>query len=232
MGSPPAQDQTVSLDDLYTALGVVTAEVTHEVTHTLAFLQQLAECDISHDQEGVAFARKEIARIQRLLSNLRRFKLIAPQVEMVGLINVLDQALAKIKRPTTSRLLIDHEAIPTSLTVRGDPNFITRALQNLLEHALHSAGPDGEFGLRAVPPIERGKTAVLVVWDNGPLNSTSTRTTLFLPWASASDTDHPLRMAIAHGLIRGLGWSLDYERVTDRNEYRITVPATDLGAAR
>ena len=225
MENPRANIQKVELDDLYTALSAVTGEVIHEVAHTLSYLRMLMNLPqgtASVDQEEKTFAGLEIARLERLLGNLRPFKPPVPQRESVRLINVAQQVLEDIQNDRLPTAEVD---VPSGLTVRGDSGFIAHAFRNLLAHAAAAAGLHGTYGINAaLHKTDKGERVRLRIWDSGPPIPPESRRSVFLPWVTSGE-GHPLRLAIAYSLARSLGWSLVYERTADRNEYRMELPA-------
>ncbi len=66
------------------ALHSISAEVLHEIVHTLNFLRYLVEQDgnAALAPEALGFARNEIARLERLVGNLRQLKL--PPAQRIG----------------------------------------------------------------------------------------------------------------------------------------------------
>ena len=228
MSNPNASNQMVALDDLYTALSAVSSEVSHEIAHTLLFLRQLANLakgGAGAAEEFISFAEQEIARLERLLGNLRRFKGSVPRRGFVQLLEIVQAILVSLTGDVDGapRSEVD---VPSALTISEDPALVAQALRNLLEHARDTAGTSGAFGIRAVVPQATGSGALsLQVWDSGPEVPTAARSSLFLPW-HARENNHPLRLAIVRSLVRGFGWSLTYKRIADCNEYHISVPKT------
>ena len=226
MSSPNDHTQTVALDDLYTALSAVSAEVIHEIAHTLLFLRQLANLargSTGAVQEVMTFAGQEIARLERLLGNLRRFKGSASQPGSVRLLAVVQpiQVSLACAPDGSPRCEVD---VPSTLTLSEDPALVAQALRNLLEHARDMAGAGGAFGIRAAvsQAVESGALS-LQVWDSGPEVPAAARSSLLLPWQTR-ENNHPLRLAIVRSLVRGIGWSLTYKRSGDCNEYHLSVP--------
>jgi K+-sensing histidine kinase KdpD len=227
--------QMVAVDDLYAALGLVTGEAVHEVTHTLLFLRQLvssSQAGAGPTHEVMAFAGQEIARLERLLGNLRLFKPPVPKHEAIQLLDVVQRILTELRSPPHAA---DHHSevdVSSSLTVLTDSQFLTRALSNLLEHARGAAGPGGAYGIRSATAQPEGSGDVcLQIWDSGPEVPAAARKSIFLPWKVRGD-DHPLRLAMARHLLRCMGWSLRYQRTAHRNEYLITVPETAIEVLR
>lgn len=236
MSAPNTGQPRVPLADLYTALSAVTGEIVHEVNHTLLFLRQLvslASAGISSTQEDKDFAENEIARLERLLGNLRTFKPAVPQPEVVQVLDVVQQALAALstryKVPPT--LAVD---VPPGLKVFADKRMLLRALNNVLEHVHCSAIQNEAVGVRVVIEKNEPRTEVsLQIWDSGPELALVDRKAIFLPWKlSSRDYDHPLRLTIAHRLFRGLGWSLTYNRTVNHNEYSVLIPAAAIVVLR
>lgn len=226
MSSPNDRTQTVALDDLYTALSAVSAEVIHEIAHTLLFLRQLAKLaqgSTGATQEVITFAGQEIARLERLLGNLRRFKGSASQRGSVRLLAVVQPIQISLAGASdgSPRCEVD---VPATLTISEDPTLVAQALRNLLEHARDMAGAGGAFGVRASISEAGARDALsLQIWDSGPEVPAAARSSLFLPWQTR-EGDHPLRLAIARSLVRGFGWSLTYKRSAGCNEYHLSVP--------
>lgn len=229
MSNPSTPKQMVSLDDLYAALSAVTGEVIHEIAHTLLFLRQLTSPSpgsATTAQETATFAEQEIARLERLLGNLRQFKLTVPQRQPVRVVDVVKPILASLDSEPTEGSPRGSVDVPPSLAVNEDPEFLAQALRNFLEHAREAAGPAGAFGLRAsVARADGTNTVRLQIWDSGPEVPAAARTSLFVPWKPRKN-NHSLRLAIARCVFRAMGWSVSYKRVEGRNEYSLIAPET------
>ena len=201
----------VAVDDLYAALSLVTGEAVHEVTHTLLFLRHLvksSQLGAAPAQEVIAFAGQEIARLERLLGNLRLFKPPVPKHEAIQLLDVVQRILTNLSSPPRAAERHSEANVSSSLTVFTDSTFLTQALSNLLEHARDAAGPGGAFGMRsAMAQTEGSGDVCLQVWDSGPDVPAAARKSIFLPWKVRGD-DHPLRLSMARHLLRCMGWSL------------------------
>lgn len=234
MSYQKADEPRVPLEDLYTALSVVTGEVMHEVTHTLLFLRQFvnpAAAGVSLSQDAMVFAEQEIARLERLLVSLRMFKPSVPQKETLRILDVVQQALSSVS--TTYRFLSAYEVdVPPDLKVLADEGMLLRALDNVLEYVSGSARPSETFGIRVVlGKNEPGSGVTLQIWHSGSADPRIDQKAIFLPWKQR-DYDHPMRLPIAHRLFRGLGWSLTYNRTANHDEYSILIPAAAVVVPR
>ena len=158
--SPP--DISSSACGIRAALGVVSAEVTHEIAHTLNFLrifsEQTPDLRLSHE-EMVGFARQEVMRLQELIGHLRRVRLRMFKREPLNVHAVLAQVLSSLEELRARQGMQVDMAVPQNLMLTGDAMQLSHALCLLIEHALLTAPTDSMLHIRADRSADARKPA-------------------------------------------------------------------------
>lgn len=226
--SPP--ETSSSACGIRAALGVVSAEFTHEIAHTLNFLrvfvEQTPDLRLSHE-EMVGFARQEVTRLRELIGHLRRIRLRMFKREPLNVHGVLAQVLASLEELRERQGMQVDMAVPQDLMLIGDDLQLSHALCLLIEHALLTAPADSTLHIRVTRGVDTRKTAwELTLKDCGPDLSNSA-SGVFDPWGLPGDDVHPLRFGVVHRVIRSLGWDIAYARTDDCNEFVIKIPPED-----
>ena len=213
------------------ALDLISSEASHELVHALNYLRFLVR---SHQRSGVSaelvgYATPEIERLEQLLSHLHRFKLPALQLKNVALAELLAQSLSPVRAACTQAQVALCIEVPTHLSAYVDAAALSSALRYLLKHALENSHPGSCITVRAAADTSPYGGLQLEVVDGGPPLQDSTPTALFDVWDIGAAEDQVSRRVFAQRLIRNLGGSLTFERVSCSNVFRITLPTAPGG---
>lgn len=212
-------------DEKRLALGLLSAEISHEVTYPLNFFRHLlrqSERGRPLGAEDVEIGREELARLERMLASLRRLSLPTLRMEPVPVLPRLRRALDLLRDELHDKRLDTTVELPPDLTLHAEPDAMVQLFANLLRNAAQAAEPGGTLGVRT---WEEGDTRVLEVWDSGPGIPEALRDTLFDPWVTTHKEGSGLGLAITQRIVRGFGWSISVHREEGRTCFRIHTPA-------
>ena len=222
------------------AASMLSAEVSHELAKTLAFLRCLVEPDQPSDAaeaEAYAaevgdFAGKEAARIERVLNLLRRFKLGPPALAEVALVEIFETIVARLTEAPASRGIAIVVDVPAQIRLRVDVMWLKDALVRLVRHAVENAPAPSSVTIRAAEALISAEHSVLIeIQDKGPALSGSKSAQLFDLWETSSLDSPAFHRAAAYRLLRQLGGTIDYQRSDTSNVFQISLP-TGLGESR
>ncbi len=145
--------------------------IAHELRAPLTRVQiatELLERKPDRSAENVERIRYEVARLESLASqvlSLARAEQVLDHDDVTALIDVTDQIANDAEFEATSRkvrLRYDHPA--ESLDVRGNPDAIGSAVENVVRNAIQHTPAGGEVVLT----IEGGSPCRITVIDTGP----------------------------------------------------------------
>ncbi len=195
------------------AIGQLAAQVAHEVRNPLAgihgALQILRRRLAPGPEENEVFAaiQDEIARLDRLVTDLMRFGRPAPprleKVELAAWIRDWRQRMEREAAQRSARIELEElQATP----VRIDPVLFETVLRNLFENALEAV-PEG---CRLRVRLDReGDHARLVLQDNGPGIPAQDRERVLQPFYTTKARGSGLGLAICLRHLRDMGGDLD-----------------------
>lgn len=208
--------------DVAVALSLLSGEVLHEVTHTLNFLRLFLQEPVSDaDGEISRFAKAELERMQRMIGHLRRLKLPTPQLADVALSDLVRQSIEQVRASVAQGTLSIDAHIPADVVVRTDAECLRSAFRNLLLDALDRSPAKASILITA--DASGQQPLQLEFFDEG--EALPTRDVAALDgWSAGLPTSSAFRRALAHRLLRHLGWSMNCERRAQRNVIRLTAP--------
>ncbi len=198
------------------------AEVAHELAAARLFLKDL----VAHaplEQTDQEIGREEVARLERLLSRLRRLRRAEePRVEL-PLLLMVQRALARVPQLQRKRLQL-RVNVPAQTGVRAGPQELEMLLVSLLRSAVASAPRGGSVAVR-VQPWAQG--LLLDVEDDGPGLPGPLGDPGFQPLELLGHGGSGLDLLVAMGVARGHGWRLGWLREQGRTVLRLEVPMDD-----
>lgn len=194
-------------------IGSLAAQVAHEVRNPLAGIHgalQILQRRLKpgpEEQEVFRAIQDEIARLDRLVTDLMRFGRPAPpRMEVVELGAWLREWQQRMQAEAERRgACIEVEAMP-EMAVRLDPVLFETVLRNLLENALEAVPQGCRLRLSLT---REGAHARLVVQDNGPGIPEEDRERVLQPFYTTRARGSGLGLAICLRHLRDMGGDLD-----------------------
>ncbi len=213
-------------DEKRLALGLLGAEISHEIRYPLNFFRFLLKRGAGGeplDPQDIEIGREEVERLERMLETLRRVKLPEGQLAMVSLHGPLHRALDLLQEAVCEQRLRVSIEVTEGLTVLADPDSLLQLLANLLRNAAQAAGIDGSIGVR--DRVQSGGV-LLEVWDSGPGIPENIAACLFDPWVTMHQGGSGLGLGLAISLriARSFGWGLTFHRESEQTCFRIQIP--------
>lgn len=213
-------------DDKRLTLGVIGAELSHEIAHPLQFFRGLVRRGAKRalDAEDVAIGEEEIERMDRMLSSLRRLEPPARNDTSVALAEPVARARVLVREAVRERELREHVELPDGCSVVADRDGVVQVFANLLRNAVQAAHRGGNVGVRG--RLTDDGALRIDVWDDGPGVPPALVETLFHRWVTsrAEDGGSGLGLSVAQNLVTAFGWQIEYAREDGRTCFRITVP--------
>lgn len=206
------------------ALASVGAELSHEIAYPLSFLRFV----LRKTERGTALSPREsdaclaeIARLQRMLGELRRLKLPALHTQPLSLQPVVRSAVELVQELLAERQLRLHD-LRGEHRLRADPDGLLQVLANLLRNAAQAAPIGGEIGVGA---RREGGGLAVEVWDSGPGIPDAVKDTLYNPWVSTREDGAGMGLSITQRIVRAHGFRIENERRAERTVFIVHVPA-------
>jgi signal transduction histidine kinase len=219
-------------DDKRLALGMLGAEISHEIAYPLNFLRYLlreGHEDRSLDGRDLEAGREEIGRLERMFATLHKLKVPEPNLEPVLVLPRVRRAVDLIRGLVEENRIEVGIDVPPDLNVRAEPDRLVQIFANLLRNAAQAVPSGGAIGIRARPDGDGGVS--LEVWDEGPGVSADLAPEIFNPFVSGRAGGVGLGLAVTLRLVRGFGWNIGVRREGERTVFGVEVPgALPLGA--
>jgi signal transduction histidine kinase len=187
-------------------------DVSHELRSPLARLQAaigLAHQNPEKIQPSLERIERESVRMDRLVGELLTLSRLEatttlPANDMVDLVEMVDQIADDARFEAGAR--IDVHA-PTPLTVRGAPDLLWSAVENIVRNAVKHGGADGKVDVELHPDDAQVQVEVL---DRGPGIAEEHLGDVFEPFFRSNPTrnnvdGHGLGMAIAKRVVETHG---------------------------
>jgi two-component system sensor histidine kinase CpxA len=146
------------------------ANVAHELCAPTARMQvALGILERNADEktrEYVADITDDVRHMSELINELLSFSKVGMQTTTTEMtrVNVADTVGRVVELEKTSNAVID-TSVPEGLTVLADPDYLFRAISNLLRNAIRYAGQAGPISVSA---RREDNEAVITVHDHGP----------------------------------------------------------------
>jgi signal transduction histidine kinase len=212
-------------DDKRLALGLLGAEISHEIAYPLNFLRYLlreGEGGRPFETRDLEVGREEIGRLERMFATLRKLKIPTPEVEPVLVLPRVRRALDLIRELCEQKRITIALDVPPDLTVTAEADSLVQILANLLRNAAQAVGAGSSIGVRS--RAEAGGGMVLEVWDDGPGVAGELEGAIFNPFVSSKQGSMGLGLAVTHRLVRTFGWNIGVRRDAGRTVFGIEIP--------
>lgn len=152
------------------------SDASHQLRTPLAAIRSTAEVTLSRDRdketyrEGLGSVLEEVAKLSHLVDQLLRMARLDTTAQRSAFIDIdldaLLQSAVELYRPACGRLgvALQGEA-HTGAQVRGNPELLREAIQNVLDNAVRYAGEGGRIRVVA---DRQDKMVEITVMDSGP----------------------------------------------------------------
>jgi signal transduction histidine kinase len=215
----------VARDDKRLTLGMLGAEMSHEIAYPLNFLRYLLRESAGGapvDARDLEAAREELGRLERMFATLHKLKIPEPQLEPVLVLPRVRRALDLVREIVEAQRISAAIDVPPDLVVIAEPDRLVQILANLLRNAVQAVPPGAAVGIRS--RANGSGAMVLEVWDEGPGIAEEIGATIFDPFVSSKQGSMGLGLAVTHRLVRGFGWSIGVSREAGQTVFGIEIP--------
>jgi len=183
-------------------LGLVSASVAHEIKNGLVAIGTFVEMltHKSDDKEMADVVRRELHRINSLVSQMLRYSAPKPTVyARVRTHELLDHSLRLLEHQMNGRLItLKREYHAASDAVHGDESQLQQAFMNLFLNAVEAVGSNGGV---AVATENTASHLNIYVRDTGPGISKDNLSRLFEPFFTTKKNGTGLGLAICQRIV-------------------------------
>ena len=215
----------IARDDKRLTLGMLGAEMSHEIAYPLNFLRYLLREDQSGvpvDPRDLEAGREEIGRLERMFARLHKLKVPEPQLAPVLVLPRVHRALDLVREIVETNQIEATVDVPPDLVVVAEPDRLVQILANLLRNAVQAVAPGSAVGVRSRP--DGDGAMVLEVWDEGPGIADDIGVAIFDPFVSTKKGSMGLGLAVTQRLVRAFGWNIGVRREEGRTIFGIEIP--------
>jgi signal transduction histidine kinase len=215
----------VARDDKRLTLGMLGAEMSHEIAYPLNFLRYLLREGTGGapvDARDLEAGREELGRLERMFATLHKLKVPEPKLEAVLVLPRVRRALDLVREIVERNRIAAAIDVPPDLVVNAEPDRLVQILANLLRNAVQAVPPGSAVGIRS--RANGDGTMWLEVWDEGPGIAEDIGSTIFNPFVSSKQGSMGLGLAVTQRLVRGFGWSIGVRREEGRKVLGIKIP--------
>ena len=226
------REEAVFRAERLSALGLLSASVSHEVANPLAAiktsLQALMEGPIGKARVH-RFAERAVAEVDRLTVFLRTFATFArprpPERDRVDLMEAVRDTAALVEHALRARHLRLELALEPA-TVLADGGQIRQVLLNLLLNAVE-ASPDGGRLTLVVrsATLDGTPAAAFEVADEGPGMDDDTRRRIFDPFFSTKPAGAGLGLSVVHQIVTEHSGRVEVDTAVGKGaRFRVILP--------
>ena len=214
----------VARDDKRLTLGMLGAEMSHEIAYPLNFLRYLLRegGGAPVDARDLEAGREELGRLERMFATLHKLRVPEPKLEAVLVLPRVRRALDLVREIVETNRIAAAIDVPPDLVVNAEPDRLVQILANLLRNAVQAVPPGSAVGIRS--RANGDGTMWLEVWDEGPGIAEDIGATIFNPFVSSKQGSMGLGLAVTQRLVRGFGWSIGVRREEGRTVFGIEIP--------
>ena len=217
----------VARDDKRLTLGLLGAEVSHEIAYPLNFLRYLlreGNGGAPTDARDLEAAREEIGRLERMFATLHRLKVPEPTLEPVLVLPRIRRAMDLVREIVETNRIDTAIDVPPDLVVTAEPDRLVQIFANLLRNAVQAVPPGSAVGVRSRPGADGDGAMALEVWDEGPGIAEDIASAIFNPFVSSKKGSMGMGLAVTQRLVRGFGWNIGVRREDGRTVFGIEIP--------
>ena len=235
-------EQHIQQLDRLASIGTLAAGIAHEIKNALVagktFVDLLLEKH--QDAELVEVVRREMARIDALVSRMRRFAgPDRPAFSEVRLHDILDQSLRLIQPQLDNKLVSVNRSFHASHdTLHGDDYQLQQAFVNLFLNALDAMGLNGTLSVAtsllptsalpvSTPKAAQGARFRLTIQDNGIGIPPQNMARLFEPFFTTKPNGTGLGLLITRRIIQEHHGAISVESQPEKGtSFQITLPCS------
>src|SRR5437016_5355515 len=242
------EEQALRQLDRLATLGTLSAGIAHEIRNALVVGKTFFDLLLQkhQDAELVNLVRRELARIDSIVSQMLRFTGAAnPNFSDLRLHDVLNHSLRLVERQLSDKSIQLHREYGASTDLlRGDDYQLEQAFVNLLFNALEAMGPGGRLTVttQMIPATSRGRTGLysderprlsVIIKDNGIGIPRANIGRLFGPFFTTKTGGTGLGLSITQRIIQEHGGVISVKSKPNQGAaFQIVLPTLDATVTR
>ncbi|MHB1175885.1 MAG: HDOD domain-containing protein [Sulfuriferula sp.] len=212
-------------------------KIMHEVNNPLNIVKnylrilgtKLPQQDAAH--ADLKIIADEIDRVSSLLKKLLGGQENAPGIVAIVDVNRVVLEVVGLLKPTLiapGRVQVETLLAPDLSELHSDAGQIRQVLHNLIKNAVEAMPEGGKLRIATARFKQGANTGIeLRIEDSGPGIPDAIRAKLFQPVTTAKEGDHAgLGLSIVHGLIKGMGGTIECETRPVGAAFIVRLPAT------
>lgn len=218
--------------DRLSAIGQLSASLAHEIRNPLASIDgatNLIESDQTPQEmrkASLAIIRKEVQRLNRLLTNLLDFaRPRKPEFQAVPPERLIDATIALVGHSAQQKGITLRKDIPASAPAfECDPEQIKQVILNLTINAVQAMNGPGEIVLAA---RRSNGSVVISVSDQGPGISDDDMDKIFNPFYTTKEAGTGLGLSVVYQIVNQHGGAVTARRKPEGGMiFHLTIPLT------
>jgi len=211
-------------DEKKYALGMLGAELSHEIAYPLNFfrylLKRCARGDALEAQD-LEIGSEEVARLERMLAAMKLLESATPRLAPVAVRDPLRRAVELIREQVEDKELQVQLEVPEELWVQANGDMAVQIFANLLRNSAQAVDRGGTIGVRVRLTQD---DVQMECWDDGPGVPEWLRERIWTPWVTTRSGGSGLGLAITQRLVQKLGWRIALETRGPRTAFCVYVP--------
>ena len=228
--TPDLQENLRRLDRLAN-LGLVAASAAHEIKNGLVAISTFVElaAQTSDDPELAALVRRELRRINGLVTQMLRFSAPKPAAfAPVFVHELLDHSLRLLEHQMSGQMIeLKRDFAATPDTVCGDESQLQQAFMNLLLNAVEAIGNHGELTVatQTAADLHGRRRLNLCIRDSGPGIAAEHLPHLFEPFFTTKKNGTGLGLAISRRVVEEHRGTIEIQSAAGRGTtFTISLP--------
>jgi len=216
--------------DRLSAIGQLSASLAHEIRNPLASIDgatNLIESEQTPPEmraASLAIIRKEVKRLNRLLTNLLDFaRPRKPEFQVVRAERLIDEIIALAGHAAQQKgITLRKDVSATVPAFECDPEQMKQVILNLTINAVQAMAGAGEITLEA---LQHDSSVAISVRDQGPGISDENLDKIFNPFYTTKDTGTGLGLSVVYQIVNQHGGVVVAERNPEGGmTFSLTIP--------
>ena len=190
--------------------------IAHEIRNplnTMSITLQLLEEDLAGKPEtgdgdilgDVRRVRREVDRLERILSDFQRYARMRYRPEQVDISALVTEILDFMEGEAARANVEITRAVPALIATTADPSLLRQAFLNVIVNAFQAIGEDGRLSVQ----VESGSSVVVSFTDTGDGMDEGALLRIFEPYYSTKEDGTGLGLAVVKEVAQMHGGSVD-----------------------